>query len=64
MKLDRKRNAQVPAPARQPGGWYEEDCEVAIPMVTFPSAFKPEQVQAARETIARWFPELRGLWEE
>lgn len=30
MKLDRKRNAMVPAPLRREGGWYEEDCEWAI----------------------------------
>lgn len=32
IKLDRKRNALIPAPFRNKGGWYEEDAEAAIPM--------------------------------
>ena len=31
VKLDRRRNAAIPAPARSAGGWYEEDCQWAIP---------------------------------
>lgn len=30
VKLDAGRNRKVPAGARQPGGWYEEDCQWAI----------------------------------
>ena len=33
IKLDRKRNAEVPEYMRTAGGWYEEDCEWAIPYV-------------------------------
>lgn len=30
IKLDAARNRKVPEGARQPGGWYEEDCQWAI----------------------------------
>jgi len=30
IKLDAARNRKVPKDARQPGGWYEEDCQWAI----------------------------------
>jgi len=30
IKLDATRNRRVPKGARQPGGWYEEDCQWAI----------------------------------
>ena len=30
IKLNGARNRQVPAAARMPGGWYEEDCKWAI----------------------------------
>ena len=61
MKLDRACNAKVPASARRKGGWYEEDCEVAIPILTFPELF-PKDQEAAQETIDRWFPEFKDLW--
>jgi len=31
IKCDRTANAAIPALWRQPNGWYEEDCECAIP---------------------------------
>lgn len=40
FKLDRALNAQVPAEARKRGGWYEENCEWAIPFLTFPEIFE------------------------
>lgn len=30
VKLNAARNRKVPAGARMPGGWYEEDCKWAI----------------------------------
>ena len=35
IKLDRKRNAKIPAVARIEGGWYEEDCAAVIPAHVF-----------------------------
>lgn len=52
FKLDRSRNAQVPADVRQPGGWYEEDCEWAHVAIAFPSHFSEAEVKAAHETRA------------
>lgn len=40
VKLNRTRNAQVPKYMRMPGGWYEEDCEWAIPAIVFKSEFE------------------------
>lgn len=36
LKLDRKRNAQIPDYMRHRGGWYEEDCAFAIPLLVMP----------------------------
>jgi hypothetical protein len=33
VKCNRQRNAAIPVYMRQPNGWYEEDCEYAIPFV-------------------------------
>lgn len=33
VKLSREWNCMIPEYARVPGGWYEEDCEAAIPRV-------------------------------
>lgn len=56
IKLDRKRNAQIPVSMRRKGGWYEEDCDWAIPAMVFKSEFKPEQVESAAGTLKNWFP--------
>lgn len=37
IKLDRRRNAAMPAPYRRAGGWYEEDCEWCLVAITFPA---------------------------
>ena len=47
IKLDATRNRKVPAPARQAGGWYEEDCQWAI------AAFVHEDVGDAMLQHAR-----------
>lgn len=57
IKLNRYRNAKVPAAARRKGGWYEEDCEYAIPVLTFPEAFDPTHVEVARQSLKNWYPE-------
>ena len=35
IKLDRTRNAMIPADARRKGGWYEEDSDACIPLLYF-----------------------------
>jgi len=66
FKLDRKLNAQVPAEMRKRGGWYEEDCEWAIPFLTFPEIFEEthdmeypfeELQQIAVDTLRKYCPE-------
>lgn len=37
IKLAPYRNAKIPAIAREPGGWYEEDCQWSIPFIVFES---------------------------
>jgi hypothetical protein len=41
-KLDRVHNATVDAAWRRPGGWYEEDCEWAIVVLTFEQTFREQ----------------------
>jgi len=35
-------------------GWYEEDCDAAIVIFTFPEFFAPEQYILAVETLKNW----------
>jgi len=48
IKLDRKRNAQVPELFRTKGGWYEEDCEWAIAATIHRDAFLEEARQTSK----------------
>jgi len=57
VKLDRSRNAKVPASVRRKGGWYEEDCEYAIPVIVFPEAFEDRVVEGAHKSLKNWEPE-------
>ena len=63
VKLSPERNRKIPAPLRQASGWYEEDCEVYIPMMAFPEAFvrDGQTVEEVREFgkqgVIRWMPE-------
>lgn len=57
FKLDRNRNAQVPVVFRNPGGWYEEDCEANKVVICFPQHFKPEEVESAHKSVKNWFPD-------
>jgi hypothetical protein len=41
-KLDRAHNLQVEAVWRKVGGWYEEDCEWAIVVLTFEQTFREQ----------------------
>lgn len=56
-KLDRKRNAAVHEAWRKAGGWYEEDCEWAIVVLTFPQYFTEADIADAKFTAKNWFPE-------
>ncbi len=53
IKLDRIRNALIPEAARIPGGWYEEDCDYAIPVVALGLDSETRR-DAARQSIRRW----------
>jgi len=59
VKLSRALNAKVPAPLRKEGGWYEEDCEYAIPAIFFAdvrAALKMTQ-EAAEKVVKNYFPD-------
>jgi hypothetical protein len=58
IKLDRFVNHLVPAGCRTKGGWYEEDCEVAIVFAvhrTTRQHFKIDEAQNAL-SLANWLP--------
>lgn len=67
IKLDRKRNARMPEAFRRSGGWYEEDCEYALVLVSLPEALNamafrlkktPTDLrEVAWETVRNWFPD-------
>jgi len=59
IKLDRVRNAMVPKAARRERGWYEEDCEVAIPLAVHEDIRLRYGVsrEKALESVQRWLPE-------
>ncbi|MGN7187054.1 DUF7007 domain-containing protein [Microbacterium enclense] len=70
LKLSPERNALIPAALRNSSGWYEEDCEINIPLHYFPDEWcaqdwvKNEPAKLADETdrsIKDWFPEQ---WEK
>lgn len=56
IKLDRKRNAQVPQEHRSAGGWYEEDCDWSIVALVFPEAFDAKALECAHKTAKNWRP--------
>lgn len=59
IKLDRVRNAKVPASCRTKGGWYEEDCEVSIVFAVHRdtrSYFKADNDQIVK-SLSMWLPD-------
>lgn len=62
VKLSPERNRKIPTALRQASGWYEEDCEVYIPMMHYPEAFvrDGQTVEEIREFgkqgVINWFP--------
>ena len=57
FKLDKVRNASMPRPLRNKGGWYEEDCEWAKVVLGLPQLFSENEVQNAAVTLKNWFPD-------
>ncbi len=57
VKLSAERNRAVHEAWRRPGGWYEEDCEWAIAVLTFPDAFSAEYRRDAVSTARNYFPD-------
>jgi hypothetical protein len=55
VKLDRKRNALIPAYMRAKSGWYEEDCQWSIPYVILKLGSQEQQEQALK-TFRSWYP--------
>lgn len=60
IKLDRTRNAAMPAMLRVPCGWYEEDCEWAKVVIGFPDLFTDYERRHADRTLREYYPER---WE-
>jgi hypothetical protein len=60
IKLDRVRNALIPDVFRKEGGWYEEDCEWAIPMYFLD--LNPEKKNLALETMRNWHWRAYKSW--
>ncbi len=63
IKLDRIRNAAVPAYMRREAGWYEEDCDWAIAALVHRDAILDKMLQAAvdngsaKQTLCHYDPE-------
>lgn len=61
FKLDRQRNAQVPACLRRAGGWYEEDVEYAIVYLIFGLGASSGELEYYKQVIKDHWPEA---WEQ
>ncbi len=55
IKLSPERNRVVNKAWRRKGGWYEEDVDAAIVILTFPQYFSSTSFEMAQETAARYF---------
>lgn len=60
IKLDRARNAAMPAVLRVAGGWYEEDCGWAKVAIGLPDLFTDYERRHADRTLRDYYPEC---WE-
>lgn len=63
-KLSREYNALVDPSWRVKGGWYEEDVEIAIVLITFQNSFPKGSVDIGnvRDTLARHYPREYSAW--
>jgi len=59
IKLSAERNDAMPKEFRQSGGWYEEDCEAALPMLFFADDLRYDDKRKADliGVVKRWFPD-------
>jgi hypothetical protein len=55
--LSPTRNTLVHEAWRDKGGWYEEDCDWAIVVLTFPECFKASTIEHATATAKAWHPD-------
>lgn len=54
--LSPERNALVPENARRPDGWYEEDCQWSVVVLSFPDLWPSQTVEQARCIAKNWLP--------
>ncbi len=58
------RNIVIPEYMRNANGWYEEDCEWAIPATIFPEAWvkhypdSPDILKTIKDTLRNWYPTM------
>lgn len=60
IRLSKERQAKLPKDARKHNGWYEEDCDAAIPLLVFFEEVKQVRPWLKRENLCRivlrWSP--------
>lgn len=52
-----KRLAQMPEYFRNKDGWYEEDCEYAMVVLSFPDVFTAEMSGFAKDSLRSYYPD-------
>jgi hypothetical protein len=61
VKLSPEMNRRMPDYMRRPGGWYEEDCDWALPYAALADILRQGEeasaVDAAMETLRKWHPD-------
>ncbi len=64
VHLSPTRNMVVPEYMRNADGWYEEDCEWAIPATIFPEVWvkhypnSPDILKTIKDTLRNWYPDM------
>jgi len=63
IQLSNERYSRMPVleTPYSKNGWYEEDVDWAFVALTYPEAFNPEAIEAARNTL-QWAYEGRYRW--
>jgi hypothetical protein len=63
LKVSDQRLAAMPAQRRATpyshDGWFEEDLDWALVAVSFPEAFRPDDLAMARQSLAQYYPDIR-----
>lgn len=57
FKLSPQRNALIPPALRNGNGWYEEDTEAHIVVMTFPDLYDGDRRARAEQSVKDWFPD-------